>query len=214
MIFSRGALGCLALKVRHGWHFPTCSFAWTAMQGQKNWSHMSSSMCSRPRWPTLSWHLFRATSLCAAGKTSWKRVSSDSLCLTHLYRITCLSRRWFHSHRNWLNSGRSIHLDCHCPRVPSCNLEMTKLRVGSACWAWCQSFKVIQVICWLSWIASKMCRSQLYASMGLVGPLRVTSCTACTAAAVTLRWVPELSGTHPGQDTLNKVCASMLVLLA
>ena len=169
---------------------------------------------SRPRWPTPSWHPFRATSLCTAGKTSWKRVSSDSLDLAHLCRIPCLSKRWFHSHRNWIDLGGSICLDCHCSRVPSCSLEMTKLRVGSTCWAWCQSSNVIQVTCCLSWTASRMCRSQLYVSMGLVGPLRAASWTAHTASAVTLRWVPELSGMHPGQDTLNKASVSVLVFPA
>ena len=33
-----------------------------------------------------------------------------------------------------------------------------------------------------------------------------------TAAAMTWMWVPELSGMHPSQDTLNKVSASILVL--
>ena len=27
--------GCLALKAKHGWHFPMCSFTWTAMWGQR-----------------------------------------------------------------------------------------------------------------------------------------------------------------------------------
>ena len=87
--------------------------------------------------------------LCIAGKTSWKRVSSDSLGLALQYRMPFLSRRWFHSYKNWLNLGGSVCLDCHHPRVPSHSLEMTKLRVGSVCWAWCQSSKVIQATCWL-----------------------------------------------------------------
>ena len=160
--FSRGALGCLPMKARHGWHFQIWSFTWAAMWGQKNWSCMRSSMGSRPRWPTSSWHSFRATSLCVVGKTNWKRVSSDSKGLAHLYRMPCLSKRWFCSHRNWLNSGGSINLDSHYPSVPqSHSLEMTRLRVGSSCWAWCQSSKVIQVTCCLSWTASRTCRSQL-----------------------------------------------------
>ena len=72
MISSWGALGCLALKARHGQHFPMCSFTWAAKGGQKNWLYMRSSMHSRPRWPTWSWHPFRATSVCAAGNTSWR----------------------------------------------------------------------------------------------------------------------------------------------
>ena len=158
MIFSRGALDCLALKARHGQHFPICSFTWAAMWGQKNWSCMRSSMHSRSRWPTSSWHPFRATFLCVAGKTNWKIVSSDPLGLAFLYRMPCLSKRWFHSHMNWLNLFGSINLDCYCPRVPSHSLEMTRLKVGSTCWAWCQSTKVIQVTCWLSWTTSRTCR--------------------------------------------------------
>ena len=161
MIFSRGTLCCLALKVSHGWHFPICCFTWEAMWGQKNWSCMRSSMCSRPIWPTSSWHPFRVTSLCAAGKTSWKRVSSDFLGLDFLYRIPCLHKRWFHSYRNWLTLGGSICLDCCLPKVPCHSLEMTKLRVGSTCWAWHQSSKVIQMTCWLSWTVSRMCKLQL-----------------------------------------------------
>ena len=62
-MFLREAFGCLALKARQGWHFPMCSFTWTAMWGQKNLSRMRSSMRSRPKWPTSSWHPLRATSL-------------------------------------------------------------------------------------------------------------------------------------------------------
>ena len=105
MIFSRGASGCLALKVRHGWHFQICSFIWAAMQGQKNWSCMRSSMHSRPRWQTSLWHPFRVTSLCTAGKTSWKRISFDSLGLAFQYRTSFCKRRWFCSSKNWLHSG-------------------------------------------------------------------------------------------------------------
>ena len=144
------------------------------------------------------------------GKTSWKRVSYDSLDLALLYRTPFHKRRWFCSHRNWLNSGGSVSLDCHWPRVPSHSLEMTKLRVGSACWAWCKSSEVIQVNWWLSCTESRMCRSQLYASMGLVRPLRAAFCTAHTAGAVTWGWVLELSGKHPGQDTLDKASVSIL----
>ena len=139
------------------------------MHGQKNWSWMRSSMHSRPRSPTSSWHPFRVTSLCAAGKTSQKRVSPGSLHLALQYRTCFHSGWWFHSHMNWLNSGGSVSLGCCHSRVPSCSQEMTKLRVVSTCWAWCQSSKVMQVICWLSCTKSRMCRSQLYASLGLWG---------------------------------------------
>ena len=40
--------------------------------------------------------------------------------------------------------------------------------------------------------------------MGLAGPSSAASCTASTAAVVTFRWVPELSGIHPGPDTLDR----------
>ena len=55
-MFSSSALGCLALKVRHGWHWSMCSLTCAAMQGQKKWLHIKSSICSRHEWPTLSWH--------------------------------------------------------------------------------------------------------------------------------------------------------------
>ena len=57
--------------------------------------------------------------------------------------------------------GGSIVLDWPFPSVPSLSLAMTRLRTGSASWAWCQSSSVIQVTCLLSWMASKMCSSQL-----------------------------------------------------
>ena len=50
--------------------------------------------------------------------------------------------------------------------------------------------------------------------MGLMGPSRVVSYTAHTAVAVTFRWVPELSGMHPSQDTPDKASTSMLVFPA
>ena len=139
------------------------------MQDQKNQSPVRSSMCSRLRWPTSLWHPFRTAFLCVSGKTNWKRVSYDSLGLACLHRIPGLSERWFCSHRNWLHLGESVCLDCHCPRVLSHSLEMTKLRVGSTYLAWQVSSKIIQAICWLSWTASRTCRLQLQASIGLVG---------------------------------------------
>ena len=114
----------------------------------------------------------------------------------------------------WLTLGGSITLIWPFPSVPSCSLAMTRLRTGSACWAWCQSCKVIHMTCWLSWTSSRMCRLQVWPSMGLMGPLRTTSCTTHTAVAVTLWWVHELSGMHPSQDTLDKASASMLAFLA
>ena len=47
-------------------------------------------------------------------------------------------------------------------------------------------------------------------NVGFMDPSRAASCTAHTTVAVTLWWVPELSGMHPSQDTLDKASASML----
>ena len=135
MMFLRGAFCCLALKARHGWHFATCPFTCAAMWGQKNLSCMTSNMCSRPRWPTSSWHPLRATSLYAVGKTSWRRVSSNSLGLACLYGIPFIRTRWFHSHPNWMTLGASVALDWLFPSIPSLSLEITRLRMGSPSWA-------------------------------------------------------------------------------
>ena len=121
-IFSRGASGCLALKAKHGQHFPMCSFAWTAMRGQKNLSHMRSSICSRSKWPTSSWHPLRATSLWAVGKTNCKRVSSNSLGLAHLYKIPFCITKLFCSLLYWFNLGESVFLHQSCSSVPSLSL--------------------------------------------------------------------------------------------
>ena len=143
-MFLREALGCLALKARHGQHFPMCSFAWAAMQGQKNLLCIRSSMHSRPKWSTSSWHPWRVTSLCAAGRTNWKRASSDSLGLAHLYRTPCLSNRWLHSHLSWLILGEFVALDWPFPSIPAHSLAMTRLRTGSTSWALCQFSEVIR----------------------------------------------------------------------
>ena len=128
MMFFREAFGCLALKARHGQHFPMCSFACAAMQGQKNLPCMRSSMCSRPKWPTLSWHPLRGTSPCVAGKTNWRRVSSNSLGLACLYKRPFLSTRWVHSCLYWLTSGESVALDWPFPSIPSLSLLIIRLR--------------------------------------------------------------------------------------
>ena len=127
-MFSRGAFGCLALKAKHRQHFPMCSFACTAIQGQKNLS----SMHSRSKWPTLSWYPLRATSLCAAGRTNWRRIPSDSLGLAHWYRIPFFNTRLFCSLLYWLNSGESVILDQSCSSVPSPSLTIIILKTGSA----------------------------------------------------------------------------------
>ena len=48
--------------------------------------------------------------------------------------------------------------------------------------------------------------------MGQVGWSRAASWIALMAAALTFRPVPELSGMHSGQDTLDRASASMLAL--
>ena len=112
---------------------------------------------------------------------------------------------------NWLSMGGSFCFNCHHPRVPSCTLAITRLRVGSTCRAWHQTSMAMQVTCWLPCTESRMWILQLYASMGLVEPLRAVTCMACTTAAMTWRWVSEVSGMHPGQGTFHKASASILV---
>ena len=180
------------------------------MWGQKNWSHMRASMCSRPRWPTWLWYPYKATSLYVVGNPNWKRVSSDSLGLAHLYRMPCLSTRLFCSYRNRLNLGGLVNLDCHHSRVPSQSLEMTRLRAGSTCRPWHQCSKVIQVTCWLSWTVSRMCRLQL----GLNGICRVFEvsllhslhCCSCDCEMNT--WVVRHASWpgHPQQSICICVC--------
>ena len=50
--------------------------------------------------------------------------------------------------------------------------------------------------------------------MGQAGLSKAASWIALTAAVVTFRLVPELSGMHSGQDTLGRASALMLVLPA
>ena len=50
--------------------------------------------------------------------------------------------------------------------------------------------------------------------MGQTGFSKAASDIALMAAAVTFKLVPELSGMHSGQDTLDRVSASILVLPA
>ena len=56
---------------------------------------------------------------------------------------------------------------------------------------------VMQVIHGLSFTESRMCRLQLYTSMGFMGPLRVASCTNHTATTVTWGRVSKVAGMHP-----------------
>ena len=125
------------------------------------------SMHSRPRWydPLLMW----SPNVWPA-RTNWNWAPWESLGREFSIRIPCLSRccilarfgqvSWFTVHGDW-------------PRVPSCILTIKRLRTGSALWAWCQLSAVMQATCGPSPTWSRMCRSQLYASMVLVGPSRL-----------------------------------------
>ena len=57
--------------------------------------------------------------------------------------------------------GGSVVWDWLFPSILSLSLAITRLRTGSTSWAWCQSSRAIQAVCLLSWIACKICRSQL-----------------------------------------------------
>ena len=211
-IFHRGPwLLCLESVV--WWHFLTCSLSSAAMQGQKIWLHIRSSIFSRPKWPTSLWHPFRAVSQCMAYRTNCTRASWDSLGRVFLYRMPCLRLSWLHSWPNFQTMGRSIGVRGHWPRVPSCIFVITRPRTESACWAWCHPSVVMQANCGPSSTGSRIHRSQLYVSKGLMGPLRVASCTVHTAAVVTEWWLPRVSGTQLDQDTLDKASTSMFVLL-
>ena len=142
-MFSSDALGYFALEVRHGWHLSTCSLTCAAMHGQKKWLCIRSSICSRPKWPTSSWHPLRAVFRCVAGRTSWSRASWDSLGRNFLYRMLSLSLRWLHSLQNCWSSEGSVILSRHWPRVPSHSLAITRSKTRSDCWACCQSSMVM-----------------------------------------------------------------------
>ena len=162
-IFSRGALGCFALKVRYGWHLSICSLTCAAIQGQKKQLHIRSSIHSRPRWPISLWHPLRVVSLCIAGRTSWNRASWDSFGRIFLHRMSHLSLRWLHLQRNCWSSGGLVSLSLHWPRLPSYSLAITRPKAGSTSQAWCLSSMVMQVTCRPSPTGSRTCRSQLYA---------------------------------------------------
>ena len=210
MILPMGTLCYSTLKVRHWWHFLTCSFACTAIQGQKKWLCIRLSILLKPKWPIPSWHPLKTVSHCMASNTNWNSASCDSFSRSFLYRMPCLSLRWFHSQRSCWSLGGSVNLYGHWPRVPSCILAITLPRKGSASWACCQSLVVMQVTCGLSPTRSRMCRLQLYTSIGLMGALNGGFLQAFITTAVTQWCVPDTSGTHPGQDTFDKASASML----
>ena len=213
MIFSMEALCCFALKV-DALVALKMFLACIAIQGQKKWSHIRSNILSRPNWLISSWHPLRAVSWCMAGKINWNRASWASFGRVFLYRMPYLSLRWLHSWRNCQSSGGLVSFNGLWPRVPSVSLQSQGPGPGSACWAWCQSSLVMQETCGLSPTGSRACRLQLYASVGLVGPLWVASCMSHTAAAVTWWCVPNTLGTHLGQDTPHKASTSMLVFPA
>ena len=92
MILSIGTLYCFALKVTHWQHFSMCSFACTAIWGQKKWLCIRLSIFSRPKWPISSWHLLRVVPWWVAGKTSWNRASQDSFDRT--FYMGCPTSNW------------------------------------------------------------------------------------------------------------------------
>ena len=157
---------------------------------------MRSNIYSKPKWPTSSWHPLRVVSV-----HNWQNQLRKGLQILWVWlsytRYLSVIGDDFTPHKNWLSLGGLVCFNCHGPRVPSHSIAIKRLRVGFACWAWCQSLMDMQGTCWLSWKESRTCRLQLYAFMGIVGPLRAASSMACTTA-MTWRWVPELLGMHPG----------------
>ena len=133
-------------------HFPTCSFAWTTIQSQYKWLHIKSSILLRSKWPISSWHPFRVAPLCMVSSTNWNSASWYSLGSTFWYRTTFLSLRWLCSQRSCLSLAGSVGLNGHWPKIPSCILIITLLRMGSASWVCHQSTMVIQAtFSWLLW---------------------------------------------------------------
>ena len=128
--FQEVLLAVWLLKAKHGQHFPMCSFAWAAIQGQKNLSHMRSSMHSRPKWPTSSCHPLRATSFYAVRRTNCRRVPSDSLGLAHLYKTPFFNTRLFCSLLYWPNLGESAFLEWSCSSIPLLVSLLLYLRQG------------------------------------------------------------------------------------
>ena len=99
-------------------------------------------------------------------------------------------------------------------RVPSCNLAITRLRIGSTLWAWHQSSAVMQVTCRLSPTMSRMCRLQLYTSMGLAGPSKGSlmqgshsHCSDLVVCAQSLRYTARPR--HPWQGICIDVSLPM-----
>ena len=97
---------------------------------------------------------------------------------------------------------------------PILHLHNHLTQEGSVRWVCCQSLVIIQATYRPSSTGSMTCRSQLYASMGLAGSLRVASFMAHTASAVNQCWVPKALGMHMGQDILDKASALTLAFPA
>ena len=131
----------------HGWHFLTCSLTCTAIQGQKKWLHIRSSMLFRPRWLTSSLHPLKGSFLMHGQQDQLKFGLLGFLWPDLSIQDTHLSLRWLHSQRNYWSLGGLVSLSRHWPRVLSCILVITRPRTGSTHWAWCQLSKVMQVTC-------------------------------------------------------------------
>ena len=186
------------------------------MQGQKNLSHMRSSMCSRPKWPTSLWHPLRATSLCAVGRTSCRRVPFDSLGLAHLYKTPFVVPGYsapFCTDSIWESLFSWTSLVLASPLLVSLLLCLS--RVCFLC-----LLPVIQGhLGYLLTVLDcpydmQVIAVSLYGANRLFPPSKAASWIALTAVAVTFRLVLELSAMHSGQDTLDRASASMLVLPA
>ena len=176
------------------------------------------SMCSRPKWPTCHCGiLWRATSLCAAGRTNWRRASSrlpgpgpsgtrHLVWATDGYTPTCT---------DWLWVGLWA-LDWPFPSVPSHSLVMTKLRTGSALLGHyaspVRSYRQPPDCPGLHpGHADHNCRPLWGLQRPLEGSLLYSShCCSCDPSGECL----ELSGMHPSQDTLDKASTSILVFPA
>ena len=160
--FLRGAFGCLDFEGKTWATLPKVVFCLGIHVRPRRTYHAWGQACTPG--PNVKPHhgiLWEQPPFVPAGKTNWKRVSSHSLGWAHLYRTPFLSSKLLHSYWYWLTFGGSVVLVWPFPSILSLSLAITRLRTGSTSWAWCQSSKVIQVTCLLSWIASKTCRSQV-----------------------------------------------------
>ena len=110
--------------------------------------------------------------------------------------------RWVRLFKWALSPGPILHPHNHKAQDRVCPLGITPIT------------KVMQTTHGPSPTGPRTCRLQLYVSKRLTGPLGVATCMVCTATAVTQWCVPNVLGTHLGQDTLDKASTSMLVFPA